>query len=214
MFTGIIEEVGQIQAIKPGVLSAQLIIKANVVLGDVKLGDSIAINGVCLTVTHYDQNSFRVDAVPETMKRSNLGNLKAGDHVNLERALAVGDRLGGHMVSGHVDATGTILHIEKEENAVWYTIEMDSEMIKYLIPKGSVAVDGISLTVVDVEKHKFTLSVIPHSLANTTLVEKVKGDNVNIECDMTAKYIDRFLSWKTEEKKDVSMDLLRRNGFL
>jgi riboflavin synthase len=174
----------------------------------------VSVNGVCLTVTTFDKSRFTVDAVPETMSRSNLGMLKAGSKVNLERALQVGGRMGGHMVSGHVDAKGEIRRIEKDENAVWFTIGMDAAQIKYLIPKGSVAVNGISLTVVDVETDSFTVSVIPHSLSETTLNEMKTGDKVNIEVDMTAKYIERFLAFRASgEKKKVSMDYLKENGF-
>ncbi|HKK10895.1 MAG TPA: riboflavin synthase [Bacteroidales bacterium] len=215
MFTGIIEDKGVVEMVKPGEKSATLTIRSEEIVSDLKVGDSVAVNGVCLTVTYFDKSRFTVDAVPETMSRSNLGMLKAGSRVNLERALQVGGRMGGHMVSGHVDAEGEIRKIEKDENAVWFTIGMASEQIKYLIPKGSVAVNGISLTVVDVEEDSFTISVIPHSLSETTLNEMKTGDKVNIEVDMTAKYIERFLSFRQTGKKknDVSMDYLKENGF-
>lgn len=215
MFTGIVEDKGVVEMVRPGEKSATLSIRSEKIVSDLKVGDSVSVNGVCLTVTYFDKSRFTVDAVPETMSRSNLGMLKAGSRVNLERALQVGARMGGHMVSGHVDTKGEIRKIEKEENAVWFTIGMDSEQIKYLIPKGSVAVNGISLTVVDVVADSFTISVIPHSLNETTLSEMKTGDKVNIEVDMTAKYIERFLSFRQTGKmsNDVSMDYLKKNGF-
>jgi riboflavin synthase len=215
MFTGLIEEKGKVQAIRKGIASATLTISSSVVTGDLKVGDSVSVNGVCLTATLVDKHTFSVDAVPETMLRSNLGSLHAGSVVNLERALKVGDRLGGHMVSGHVDALGQIKLIEGDENAVWFTVTMDPHQLKYLVPKGSVAIDGISLTVVEVTADAFTVSVIPHSLKETTLADKVKEDKVNIECDMTAKYIEKFLGWKEKsgQESPVSMDYLKKHGF-
>lgn len=216
MFTGIIEDKGKVAAVKKGGKSAELHIHSDVIPGDLKVGDSVAINGVCLTVTYFDNNSFTVDAVPETMNRSNLKDLRAGSPVNLERALRVGDRMGGHMVSGHVDSKGMVQSVEQEDNAVWFTISMDAEFIRYVIPKGSVAIDGISLTVVDVSEGAFTVSVIPHTLKETALASLTKGDEVNIECDMTAKYIERFLAFRNDEKpkKDITMDYLKENGYL
>lgn len=214
MFTGIIEDKGIVEMVKPSEKSATLTIRSEEIVSDLKVGDSVSVNGVCLTVTTFDKSRFTVDAVPETMTRSNLGILKAGSMVNLERALQVGGRMGGHMVSGHVDAQGEIRKIDNDENAVWFTIGVDAEQIRYLIPKGSVAVNGISLTVVDVEEDRFTVSVIPHSLSETTLNEMKTGDRVNIEVDMTAKYIERFLAFRESgEKEKVSMDYLKENGF-
>ena len=215
MFTGLIEDKGTVLSLKKGAKAAEVAIRSKKITGDLHMGDSVSVNGVCLTVTVIRDDVFYIDAVPETMSRSNLGSLSTGSPVNLERALKVGDRLGGHMVSGHVDALGTIQYIEKDENAVWFTIKMESENIKYLVPKGSVAVDGISLTVVDVFEDRFTVSVIPLSLKETILSDKSIGDLVNIECDMTAKYIERFFIWKGDSpaKKGVSMDDLTKYGF-
>ena len=215
MFTGLIEDKGTVLTLKKGAKAAEIAVRSEKITGDLHTGDSVSVNGVCLTVTRIRDDVFYVDAVPETMNRSNLGGLSTGSPVNLERALKVGDRLGGHMVSGHVDALGTIQHIEKDENAVWFTMKMDSENIKYLVPKGSVAVDGISLTVVDVVGETFTVSVIPLSLKETILSNKAVGDTVNIECDMTAKYIERFFTWKSSktDKKGISMDDLTKYGF-
>lgn len=214
MFTGIIEDIGSVETVQSGVNSAELRINSKVIPQDLKTGDSVSINGVCLTVTAYDTRGFSVEAVPETMSRSNLGNLHAGSPVNLERALRVGDRMGGHMMSGHVDSKGIIQAVDQEENAVWYTITLANDFIRYLIPKGSVGIDGISLTVVEVSEDSFTVSVIPHTLRETTLAYRKKGDEVNIECDMTAKYIERFLAFREEPKKDITMDYLKENGYL
>ncbi|MCF8233109.1 MAG: riboflavin synthase [Bacteroidales bacterium] len=214
MFTGIIEDIGRVETVKSGVNSAELRISSKVIPQDLKTGDSVSINGVCLTVTAYDVSGFTVEAVPETMTRSNLGNLHAGTPVNLERALRVGDRMGGHMMSGHVDSKGIIQSIDKEENAVWYTVSLANDFIRYLIPKGSVGIDGISLTVVDVSEDSFTVSVIPHTLQETTLAYRSKGEEVNIECDMTAKYIERFLAFREKPRKDITMDYLKENGYL
>ncbi|MGM0567115.1 MAG: riboflavin synthase [Bacteroidota bacterium] len=215
MFTGLIEDKGSVLSVKKGAKAAEIAIRSKKITGDLHIGDSVSVNGVCLTVTVIQDDVFHVDAVPETMSRSNLGGLATGSRVNLERALRVGDRLGGHMVSGHVDALGYIQYIEKDENAVWFTFKMESENIKYLVAKGSVAVDGISLTVVDVFEDKFTVSVIPLSLKETVLSDKNLGDSVNIECDMTAKYIERFFTWKgdRQDKKGVSMEDLTKYGF-
>lgn len=215
MFTGLIEDKGTVLSVKKGAKAAEIAVRSKEITSDLHTGDSVSVNGVCLTATKIQDDVFHVDAVPETMSRSNLGSLSTGSLVNLERALKVGDRLGGHMVSGHVDALAYIQHIEKDENAVWFTFKMDSENIKYLVPKGSVAVDGISLTVVDVLEDKFTVSVIPLSLKETVLSDKSLGDSVNIECDMTAKYIERFFTWKGDhpDKKGVSMEDLTKYGF-
>ncbi len=215
MFTGIVEDIGTIVKINRHEKAAELQIKSQLITSDVQLGDSIAVNGTCLTVTRFEKEIFSVDAVPETMKKSNLTNLSIGSKVNLERAVKAETRLGGHMVSGHIDTVGTITNIKKEENAIWFTVQLSDDYIKYLIPKGSVAIDGISLTVVHVTENEFDVSVIPHSLQNTTLLHRKKGDTVNIECDMIAKYIERFVSYKSSEnsKKDISMDFLKENGF-
>ncbi len=215
MFTGLIEDKGTVLSVKKGAKAAEIAVRSKEITSDLHTGDSVSVNGVCLTATKIQDDVFHVDAVPETMSRSNLGGLATGSRVNLERALRVGDRLGGHMVSGHVDALGYIQYIEKDENAVWFTFKMESENIKYLVAKGSVAVDGISLTVVDVFEDKFTVSVIPLSLKETVLSDKSLGDSVNIECDMTAKYIERFFTWKgdRQDKKGVSMEDLTKYGF-
>lgn len=216
MFTGLIEEIGTIHTIKKGLNSAQITIGATKILSDVKLGDSISTNGVCLTVIEFTKNSFTVDVMPETMRRSNLNNLKHGSLVNLERALKVNDRLGGHIVSGHIDGVGKIKKIEEEDNATWVSIEASSNILKYIIEKGSIAIDGTSLTIAYAGLDIFKVSIIPLTKDKTTLLGKTVGDEVNLECDMMGKYIERLLSFKQDEKKETKIDLdfLAKNGFM
>lgn len=217
MFTGIVEELGKIKGIHRGSKSARLTIGAQVVLQGVKLGDSIAVNGVCLTVTEFSENQFSVDVMAETLDKSNIGQLKSGDLVNLERAMAVGDRLGGHIVSGHIDGVGKIAGEEQVDIARLVEIEAPPQVLKYVIRKGSIGIDGISLTVVDVTKKSFWVSLIPHTAKLTTLGFKKIGDSVNLEGDIIGKYIERMLSFKEEEipkKKDISTDFLSQHGFL
>ncbi|AKN33704.1 riboflavin synthase subunit alpha [Clostridium carboxidivorans P7] len=217
MFTGIIEEVGRILSISKGINSAQINIEAKKVLEDVKLGDSIAVNGVCLTVTSFKHNSFTVDVMPETMRRSSLNNLKKGSLVNLERALALGDRLGGHIVSGHIDCTGKVVNIKNEDIATWITVEVPDDALKYIVLKGSITIDGVSLTVAEVNEKSFSVSLIPHTKGETTLYEKNLGEEVNIECDLIGKYVERLVFMKQkEEKKEskITEAMLREAGFM
>lgn len=218
MFTGIVEEIGRIKQIHRSGDGASMIIEAKEVLKDVKLGDSISTNGVCLTVNKFDSTNFQVDIMAETIRNSNLKLLKEGSLVNLERALAVGDRLGGHIVSGHIDGVGTIHQFEKEDNAIWITIKAPPELLKYIILRGSIAIDGVSLTVAYVDHEVFKISMIPHTKDVTILIHKKAGDIVNLECDMMAKYIEKMMNITVmeskPEKKDISMDLLKQNGFL
>lgn len=216
MFTGLIEEIGIIQSIFKGTKSAKIVIQAKKVLEKVQLGDSIAVNGVCLTVADFTFHSFAVDVMAETIRRTNLGDLTAGSKVNLERALRLGDRLGGHLVSGHIDGLGIIRDFQQEDNAVWVSISAPPEVLKYIIEKGSIAIDGISLTVAYVDERVFKVSIIPHTKDVTTLLKKSPGDAVNLECDMIGKYIERFLTFKESpaSKIGVDMDFLRENGFL
>jgi riboflavin synthase len=218
MFTGLIEEVGEITSVTRKGNSAQITVKARKILKDTKLGDSISTNGVCLTVTEKTSNTFTVDVMPETMNRSNLKNFKYGLKVNLERALRVGDRLDGHMVSGHVDGLGKIANYLKEDNAVWITVEADKSLLKYIIEKGSIAIDGTSLTVAYVDDRSFKVSIIPHTGEATTLLDKKIGDEVNLECDMVGKYIEKFMKFeenKSEESNsNLNEDFLRQNGFM
>lgn len=216
MFTGLVEEVGTVQSVLMGTKSAKIVIKAKKVLEDVKLGDSICTNGVCLTVTDYTNDRFSVDVMAETMRKSNLKNLVPGSTVNLERALRLSDRLGGHLVSGHIDGVGTILSFDKEDNAVWVTIKPSPELLKYIIYKGSIAIDGISLTVAYVDESIFKVSVIPHTKDVTTLLNKSLGDEVNLECDMVGKYIEKLLNYKKDENTNtqrIDLDFLSKHGF-
>ncbi len=192
MFTGIIEEIGIVKSVTKGATSFSMLITADVVASGLRPGDSVNTNGACLTVTSLGQDSFTVDVMPETMRRTNLGALKQGSPVNLERALQLSSRLGGHLVSGHIDGTGLISKLKKEDNAIWITVSTGAEILRYLISKGSVSLDGISLTVVHVDKESFDVSLIPHTMAVTTLKDKKAGDMLNIECDMVAKYIEKF----------------------
>ncbi|MCM8711643.1 riboflavin synthase [Clostridium sp. SYSU_GA19001] len=216
MFTGLIEEIGKVQSIVKGAKSAKIIIKASKVLEEVKLGDSISTNGVCLTVTEFTSKSFAVDVMAETMRRSNLHLLSPGDEVNLERALRLGDRLGGHMVSGHIDGMGSIERFENEDNAVWVTISADTDILRYIIQKGSIAIDGVSLTVAYVDENIFKVSIIPHTKEVTTLLRKKAGDIVNLECDMVGKYIEKLLVSKEQQsvKKCIDMKFLSEHGFV
>ncbi|MDF2610940.1 MAG: ribE [Lachnospiraceae bacterium] len=216
MFTGIIEEVGTVKAVIKSTKSAKIIIGTSRILEGTKIGDSISTNGVCLTVTEIYDNSFTVDVMAETMRKSSLSGLSQGDKVNLERALQVGDRLGGHMVSGHIDGTGTIRNTQKEDNAVWVTISADAMILRYIIPKGSITIDGISLTVAYVDDTIFKVSIIPHTKEVTTLLYKKVGDIVNLECDLVGKYIEKLLKpkEKQEEQCNIDLEFLSRNGFL
>jgi len=215
MFTGLIEEIGEIKSIEKGAKSARITIKAEKILCGTKIGDSINTNGVCLTVTEFDKNSFSVDVMAETIRSSNLGKLKSGSPVNLERALRVSDRLGGHIVSGHIDGIGTIVDFYKEDNAIWVSVETTVDILKYIVHKGSITIDGISLTVAFVDENILKVSIIPHTKNETTLLNKNIGDEVNLECDMLAKYVEKLLKYGEvpKEKKSISMDLLLENGF-
>lgn len=207
MFTGIVEEIGTI--LKTG---SSLKISASEILKDVHIGDSIAVNGICLTVTAFDTGSFTVDAMPETYKRTALKSLSCGSKVNLERAMAANGRFGGHIVSGHIDGTGRISDYRNDGNAIWMTVTTDRELLKYIAPKGSVAIDGVSLTVVDSLRDSFSVSLIPHTSSVTTLTSHRSGGIVNIETDVLAKYIGHMLSFN-EGHKQLDMDFLINCGF-
>lgn len=214
MFTGIVEEVGQVKAIGNGTLQIQ----ATKVLEDVKLGDSIAINGICLTVTGFNSHSFQADVMPETIKRTSLGELKLGSPVNLERALTLSSRLGGHIVSGHIDGTGRIVFLKEDKNAILMKIQADGAILRYIVEKGSVALDGISLTVVQVGSRDFTVSLIPHTRQVTNLSVKGEGSLINIENDVVGKYVAKLLQPADESagvaaQSSITMDFLKENGF-
>lgn len=212
MFTGIIEEIGTVKQVQNGSSACVLTVSAKTVLSDVHIGDSIAVNGTCLTVCRSDGSSFSADVMPETMRRTNLGRLRTGSRVNLERALPANGRFGGHIVSGHIDGTGTVKKLEREENAVWITVSADVSLLRYIIEKGSVAIDGISLTVARVTQQDCSVSVIPHTAQETTLLSRRSGDAVNLECDLIAKYTEKLI--RPQQQSCISAEFLAQNGFL
>lgn len=217
MFTGIVEELGTIADIERGSHAIKMRICAKKVLEGTKEGDSICTNGVCLTVTYLTKDSFVVDVMPETVNKSNLSSLKQGSLVHLERALTLQSRLGGHMVSGHIDGQGEINQITKDENATWLTISAAPEILKYIVYKGSIAIDGVSLTVAEAGETGFKVSIIPHTAQNTHLLYKKRGDYVNLECDMVGKYLERFLSFKEKNERQTSTltkEFLERYDFI
>ena len=220
MFTGIIEEMGIVKSIKSKVIT----IEANKIFDDLKLGDSVSVNGTCLTVSSFSNKIFNADITSETLSRTNLGDLKSGFKVNLERALTLNGRFGGHIVSGHIDGVGIIKNISKKSEDIELVIEVPTNLMKYIIEKGSVAVDGISLTVakVDNNKNNFSVAIIPHTLKETVLYYKKVGDKVNIENDIIGKYVERLLSFndfnneinnKKNNNSNINMEFLIKNGF-
>ncbi|MFZ7102376.1 MAG: riboflavin synthase [Peptococcaceae bacterium] len=216
MFTGLAEELGTIKAVDSGQASAQLKVAASIVLNEVRVGDSIAVNGVCLTVVKFTDNGFTAQVMEETLRKTNLKELKAGDKVNLERALRVGERLGGHIVSGHIDGIGQIMEKARHDIAIVLKIAAAADILENMIPKGSISIDGISLTIVEVNDDYFTVSLIPHTMLQTTLGIKQKGAIVNLETDVLGKYVRRFLdnNNRTKNIRDVSVSFLAENGFL
>lgn len=216
MFTGIVEEMGKIVRVEKGAKSSRLTVSGDKIFSDLKLGDSVATNGVCLTVTSFSKGIFTADVMNETLKRSNLGELRQGSPVNLERAMIADGRFGGHIVSGHIDGTGVITKIEQDDIAVWYTIRADRKIMKYIIEKGSVAIDGISLTIAKVTDNDFSVSLIPHTAKETVLGYKKTGDTVNLENDVVGKYIEHFLSFKEEpetKSSGITKEFLLKAGF-
>lgn len=208
MFTGIIEEIGEIKSFQNKTVLEVLCSKA---LEEVKLGDSIAINGVCQTVVEFGSDYFKVEVSPETLAVTNFSQIKPGEKVNLERALTPTTRMGGHIVQGHVDQTGKLLKVEKLNN--FYNLYFETTDTKYIVKKGSIAVNGISLTVADVNETCFKIAVIPHTFANTTLSSLKIGETVNIETDILGRYLEKFLS-PQDNKSKISMEFLRENGFV
>lgn len=206
MFTGIVEEMGHIRHISRGNDTCTLRISCEKVLEGTKLGDSIAVNGTCLTVVRMDKDSFDADVTPETMRRTAFSLLRIGSPVNLERALRLSDRLGGHIMLGHVDGVGRVKSFVKEGNAINVTISLDKTWMRYVIEKGSIAVDGISLTVAKRTEDSFTIALIPHTGEQTILLTKHPGDPVNIECDYLGKYVEQLM--KAEPDKGVTMNML------
>ena len=214
MFTGIIEEVGTVSRVQHSGNASFIEIQAKKVLEDVHLGDSIAVNGVCLTVTHFGGGVFRADVMNESLNRSSLGSLTSGSPVNLERAMAANGRFGGHIVSGHIDGTGIITDIKNDGIAVWYTVSAAPELLRYIVEKGSIAIDGISLTVAKVTDTSFSVSIIPHTAAQTILSTKKTGDTVNLENDIIAKYAEKLMKpAETPKTGGITMDFLAKNGF-
>jgi riboflavin synthase len=217
LFTGLVEELGRVIDLKKGSGSARISLAAQKILEGVHIGDSIAVNGVCLTAVEIGEDYFQADVMMETLRKSSLGDLKLGDRVNLERAVRLGDRLGGHLVSGHIDGVGSIGRQEKVDIALFMEILAPTNVLKYMIPKGSVAVDGISLTIVDVLEDRFTVSLIPHSAKMTTLGYKKTGAKVNLEGDMIGKYVERLMLYNEgdnrESKSIISLEYLAEHGF-
>ena len=231
MFTGIVEEIGTIKAIQKGRNSAILRIQAAKIMADMHIGDSIAVNGICLTVTEFSASDFAADVMHETLNRTNLGQLRQGSCVNLERAMAANGRFGGHIVSGHVDGVGTVSNIQRDDNAIWYTISAGPEILRYIVEKGSITIDGTSLTVARVSDKDFAISAIPHTVTITILGQKKVGDKVNLENDIIGKYVEKLLqggvqsSWQQadfqskangnqkQEKSGITMEFLAANGF-
>lgn len=214
MFTGIIEEIGVIRSIQKNALSAVIRIGADKILSDTHLGDSIAVNGICLTVTEFGKDYFCADMMHETMNRTSFAKIAIGSRINLERAMAANSRFGGHIVSGHIDGIGKIIEITKDDNATWFRIKADKKILRYIVEKGSIAIDGISLTVARVSDTDFSVSVIPHTKENTNLSERKIGDLLNLENDCIGKYVEKLLQApKSESKSEISMEFLLQNGF-
>ncbi|WP_157149718.1 riboflavin synthase [Brachyspira pilosicoli] len=213
MFTGIVEEIGTVKSVQSKVIT----IEASKIFDDLHLGDSVAVNGTCLTVSSFDNKIFNADVTQETLNRTNLGSLKNGSKVNLERAMTLSGRFGGHIVSGHIDGVGSIKSMKKDDNAIILTIEVSKHLMKYIVEKGSVAVDGISLTVASLTDNTFSIAVIPHTLKETVLYYKKEGDKVNIENDVIGKYVERLLTFKEDnngsKKSNITMEFLLKNGF-
>ena len=213
MFTGIVEEVGTIKSINRGQHSAVLTIHAKNILDGTKIGDSIAVNGICLTVTQLRTDGFTADVMHETLNRSAFAQLTAGKAVNLERAMPANGRFGGHIVAGHVDGIGHITDIRKDDTAIWFTICAEPEILRYIVEKGSITIDGISLTVATVDSTSFSVSTIPHTVSQTNLHQRHKGDLVNLENDMIGKYIEKLLRPEIPKQAALTKEMLLRCGF-
>ncbi|QDP39580.1 riboflavin synthase [Radiobacillus deserti] len=214
MFTGIVEEKGKVKTLIRSHQSLSLTIDASKVLGDLVIGDSVAINGVCLTVTSFTSGSFTVDVMPETFRATSLATLKRGSTVNLERAMSASGRFGGHFVSGHVDVVGEIMQVWREDIALYVYIKVPHDELRYLTYKGSICVDGTSLTVFGVKEDGFVISLIPETQRATILGEKNQGDVVNVEYDMLAKYMERFLTFRDKKNDRITMSQLQEFGFM
>lgn len=213
MFTGIVEEVGQIETLRINGDHGTISIKANKVLEATKLGDSIAVDGICLTVTYLSAHHFHADVMAETIRRSGLSQKRGGSSVNLERAMRADNRFGGHIVSGHIDGTGIINNIIPDGNAYWYEITCKKEILDGIVEKGSITIDGISLTVAEVNEKSFKVSIIPHTREQTTLGHKKVGEYVNLENDLLGKYVQKFMSRQFEEKHELTYEMLEEYGY-
>ena len=214
MFTGLIETVGTVTAINKTSGAHRLTIKCDKIFDGIAVGDSVAVNGICLTATTLKNGSFDADVMNETMSRTALGALSIGSRVNLELAMKADGRFGGHIVSGHIDGTGTITDTHSDGNAVWVTVTADSKILRYIVEKGSIAIDGISLTVAYVDDKCFKVSIIPHTGGETTLLEKRVGSAVNLECDIIAKYVEKLMKPADETpKSNITYEFLAKNGF-
>lgn len=213
MFTGIIEEIGKVKAITRGANSIRLTIAVKKILDDIHIGDSICTNGVCLTVTTFDNDSYTADVMPETMNRTNFKDLRINDLVNCERAMPANGRFGGHIVSGHIDGTGIISKMTRDDKAIRMKIETRPEILRYIVEKGSITIDGISLTVTDVSSYDFGVSIIQHTQDETTLTKKKIGDTVNLENDIVGKYIEKFVGNITARNDERLLNLLKDNNF-
>lgn len=215
MFTGIVEEIGKIQSIKKGDKSSVITVQGDKIFGDIHIGDSIAVNGVCLTVATFSNNNFIADIMNETLSKSTLGSLKNGSDVNLERAMSANRRFGGHIVSGHIDGVGEITKIQKDDNAIWYTVKVEDNLMKYIVEKGSIAIDGISLTVARVDNIQFSVSIIPHTAQETILSHRQIGDNVNLENDIIGKYVEKLITFENKKKdyNNITREFLMMNGY-
>lgn len=214
MFTGIIEELGTVLSVQKGAQSSVIRIGASKILEDLHTGDSIAVNGICLTAVTFDGHGFAADVMNETFEKSSLGNLKPKDPVNLERAMKAGGRFGGHIVAGHADGTGIVTSVKRDANAVWFTVKAPGEIMRYCIKKGSIAIDGISLTIAETGDTWFQVSVIPHTLKETVLGSKKPGDQVNLENDMIGKYVEKLLEPEPVGKSSaVTKEMLIKAGF-
>lgn len=214
MFTGIVEEKGKVIKVEARGRGKRLTLQLPPLLTDIQPGDSININGVCLTVTEKREGTFQCDLSYETLARSALGELKEGDWVNLERALRLTDRLGGHIVTGHIDGIGTIIERRKEGDFITLKVRLPEEILPYVVPKGSIAMDGVSLTVNELRDDEVELTLIPFTLEKTNLIEKNVGDRVNIEADILGKYVERILSYREKRSEGISLSFLKEHGFI
>lgn len=216
MFTGIVEETGTLRSLSRGSKSCVIHVQCSTVLEDTRIGDSIAVNGICLTVTSMESGGFTADVMNETLSRSSLAQTRPGDPVNLERAMAANGRFGGHIVSGHIDGTGIIREIRDDDNAVWYTVEAPPEILRYVVEKGSIAIDGISLTVARVDDRSFQVSVIPHTRAVTALSSRRVGSPVNLENDIVGKYVEKLMQPAPSESgpaSGITLEFLAQHGY-